>query len=373
MNCYLCGSARYMEILNKQDIRIWLGLSDGEMSEKRMYKCAINQCSDCGHVYQPLDDGIKNILHNIYFSSNAPGASPMGKGNWGLERARDFLDKLHLENYKSAVEIGCADGYVLKCLKDMGYKKLVGIDPSINKTGEIEGILFVKGLIDEKLTLSQKYDLIFSNAVLEHIEKINEVIKFCKNNLNENGEVFFSVPNAQRELETGGPGLFVHQHLHYFTESSLTYLLSKNDFQTKSVVTTNDSLNVSAKIRKSSSMEEIPEIVFYGDYQKKLEKILNKIETILQSSNIAIHGANSALNNILGWLGRDFDFVLIDNDNNKQDKRYFDRIVKSMGDIELNDYDTLLIIPSSYYETIKTEYLNRGFNGKIESVLLEKA
>ena len=117
MNCYLCGSTRYIEILNKHDVCVWTNASDDEVNQRRMYKCVLNQCKECGHIYQPVDDDLRDILSEIYLSDNAQASTPMGKGNWGLERAKLFLDMIGPKNYNSAIEIGCADGYILRCLK----------------------------------------------------------------------------------------------------------------------------------------------------------------------------------------------------------------------------------------------------------------
>lgn len=368
MACYLCGSKNFVKILEKKSIYIWAN-TDEDGANRKKHPCVINQCCDCGHIYQPLDDKLEGVLDSIYSSKNAAGITPMGKGNWGLERTRNFLGKINLRGYKSALEIGCADGYILRYLKDMGFCRLAGIDPSFSETREQDGILFLKDNTGEKLKINQKFDLIFSNAVFEHIEDINSVIKFCRNNLNEDGELYFCVPNAQKQLKDIDLGLFIHEHLHYFTERSLEYLLSRNQFKVNSIISAKDSLNVSAKIsRKSLDSEVFTEIVFYRDYQEKMERLLIEIERILREKKLIVHGANGALNNILGWLDKKFDFVLVDNDINKQAKKYFNRVVKPLPGIRLSDYNTLLIVPVSFYEEIRDEYIRRGFTGVIKGV-----
>src|SRR3989338_6196176 len=149
MSCYLCGNKKYIEVLKKKDGCIWTGASDEEKKERRTYACILNQCQDCGHVYQPVDENLRRILNEIYLSNNAQASTPTGVGNWGLKRAQMFLSKIDSGKYKSAVEIGCADGYLLRCLKAKGLKKLVGIEPSISKTEERDGILFLKEFADE--------------------------------------------------------------------------------------------------------------------------------------------------------------------------------------------------------------------------------
>mgnify|MGYP006000856779 FL=1 len=82
------------------------------------------------------------------------------------------------------------------------------------------------------------------------------------------------------------------------------------------------------------------------------------------NDKIIIHGANNKLNNILGWTSYDFDFVLVDNDENKLNKNFFGKKIRSVKDINLSDYQNILIIPSCFFEQIKNNYLELGFKGK---------
>ena len=368
MSCYLCGSKKYIEVLNKKDGCIWTGASDEEKKERRAYACILHQCQVCGHVYQSVDENLRRILNEIYLSNHAQASTPTGVGNWGLKRAQIFLNKIEAKKYTSAVEIGCADGYLLRCLKDKGLKKLVGIEPSISKTEERDGILFLKEFADEKLKLPQKHDLIFSNSVFEHTEDINSIIRFCRNNLKEEGEIFFTVPNAQPRLEDGDPGLFLHEHVHYYTQHSAFYLLQNNGFEVLECSTTNDSLDVRARVNGSNAMKPAPFIV-YDDYEAKLKRVLQKVDRLLEQGNILVHGANNSLNNMLAWMHKPFDFTLVDNDETKHGKTYCGQIVRPLVEIDLSHYNTVLIIPVAFYNTIRNEYVERGFKGKIKNIL----
>jgi len=365
----LCRSKDYIEILNKKDTVIWTNLSDDLVDKNNKYQCVLYQCRNCGHIYQPIENDLRNVLNGIYLSNHAQASTAMGQGNWGMERAKIFLSAMNLGNYKTAVEIGCADGYLLSLLKSRGFKELVGIEPSLDKTKEKDGILFLKDFADEKLHLSKKYDLIFSAWVFEHIEDINAVIKFCRNNLSEDGCLFFSVPNAQKLLESGDPALFLHQHIHYFTEKSLMYLLSRNGFRINSLAHSDGNFSVNASIDKFNTETSFG-ITFYSDYQKKLEKVLTKVKNILGCQDIIVHGANHSLHNILTWIDGDFNFILVDNDVTKQGRFFSNKMVNSINDVDPSLHKTVLIIPNVFLEVIKTDYIKGGLSGEIESLML---
>lgn len=371
MGCYVCGSEKYIDIFNKPEVRIWTNIGDTPYNRIGRYRCVLRQCTACGHVYQPIPGELNRILMDTYLSDNAQASTPTGVGNWGMQRARMFLDKIDIKNYTSAIEIGCADGYILRCLKEKGFKTLVGIEPSLPRTEEVDGILFLKEFANETLQLPRKYDFLYANSVFEHIEQINGAMAFCKNNISENGELFFTVPNALARIEDGDPGLFIHQHVHYYTEQAVRYLLAKHGFAVKSMRLTKDFFDVSA-VPGVDTVGMSCDTVIYDYYEARLDKVLDKIAVVLQKDNTIIHGVNNALNNILSWLNCDFHFTLVDNDETKHGKRYFNTIVHSIDDIDIADYEQVLIVPVAYYEVVREAYIKKGFKGKFENVLLDE-
>ena len=377
MECYLCGNKRIKKILNKPDTILWTNSSDDSSNKIRKYKCILVQCNHCGHVFQPMSSELTYILNEIYLSNQAYLSTPMGRGNWGLARADNFLKTftktVDFKKCKTIIEIGCADGFLLQYLKNTfdWLTELTGIEPSIDETKQINGVTLLKDFANKNLKLNKSFDLIFSVGVFEHIKHINDIMVFCNNHIEDNGKVFFCVPDAKEQLKNGDPALFTHQHIHYFTEESVNYLLSKHGFEIRSLIKTEDSLNVCCQ-KKYSQKAQIPKIISYNNYSVKLENVLKKIEKILSNNGYTIiHGVNNSLNNILNWLNKDFIFILIDNDSTKHGKKYFGKIVESIENTNLSNYNSILIIPSTYYETIKADYLNREFSGKIETVVDE--
>ncbi|MCT7519022.1 class I SAM-dependent methyltransferase [Aliarcobacter cryaerophilus] len=364
MSCNICNNSNYITILDKEEIPIWTGSSE---ITNDVFISNLKQCTNCGHVYQHIPFNLSQKLQDIYSSNHAQASTPPGDGNWGKERAKFFLNKVNYVEYNSAIEIGCADGYFLKFLEDYGYDKLIGIEPSLLENSEVGKIKFISAFANEETSLNCKVDLIFSNAVFEHIEDINGVLQFCNNHLNQNGELFFAIPNAQIELERGDPALFIHEHVHYYTENTLKYLLIKNGFEIKSLIQECSAIYVSAKLNKI----DIPVIApyLYENYSRILDEKLNQFDKIMKSNkNILIHGVNNKLNNILGWNECDYNFTLVDNDENKLNKIFFGQKVQSPKNIDLSKFDYIMIIPTCFYEAIKNDYLKLGFKGKFYNV-----
>lgn len=365
MACKVCFSDGYIDILDKNAIAIWTG-SAREVDD--IHPCNLRQCTKCGHVYEEVSAELSEKLTKIYRSVHAQASTTPGDGAWGLKRAEFFLNKINYKEYSSAIEIGCADGYFLKFLENYGYKTLVGIDPSLPNDREDGIVKYISAFANEETLLGYKVDLIYSNAVFEHIEGMNGVLQFCKNHLAENGELFFAVPNAQRELEDGDPALFIHEHIHYYTNDAIKYLLAKNGFEAKSIIQECSAIYVSAVLNDAIELP-VYTPTLYKNYSALLESKIKEFETIMHTNkNIIVHGTNNKLNNILGWSSDKFSYTLVDNDKNKCNQNFFNHKVEEIKNLNLQDYDAVIIIPTCFYESIERDYIDAGFAGKFYKI-----
>ncbi len=365
--CYICGDRSHVRILDKGPVDVWTDFGDDDSFNAR-YSCVLNQCAGCGHVYQPIDDALRQLFGRIYQSRIAQGPSAMGAGRWGVERAESlFFRNIDLTPHRTAVEIGCGDGYLLRQLKARGFTALTGIEPSANvDRAAADGLTFINDFVDARLRLPAPVDLIYSVAVFEHIEDITGVISFCRHHLRATGELFFVVPNGQRQLELGDPALFVHQHVHQFTEHSLRMLLARHGFRINAITSHPDVLVVSAGLGESAQ-PPARSWPGYESYQPRLDKRLARIVDLLATRRVLVHGACNALNNIAGWSGGGA-FDLADNDDNRQGRTYFGRTVLSPRAVDLAKYSDVLVVPMPYYEPIAAQYVELGFSGRITGI-----
>ncbi len=179
-----------------------------------------------------------------------------------MARAEHFLSEFagmaDLNGFRSILEIGCADGFLLRKMKSTFAlpEDLVGIEPSLPESIQSDGISLLKGFANAEMELDRRFDLIFSAGVFEHIEKIGEVMTFCDRHLEENGNLFFCVPDAEGQLLSGDPALFTHQHAHCFMEDSVGRLLAHHGFELSRLIKIRDSLKVLA--RKSRRAAQYP-------------------------------------------------------------------------------------------------------------------
>ena len=301
INCLLCHKQDFVKLLDKEPIIVWTGVEDDVVAKTHKIKCQLFQCCNCGHVQQPPISELETLLTKLYDSTLIQGTTPIGIGNWGQQRSQWIINELKLNGYKSALEIGCADGFLLRYLQTQGMTDLIGIEPSLKKSYSKDGISYIKENVKPSLLLNKKFDLIYSVAVFEHIKDINGVMRFVHDHLADKGELFFVVPNALLQLKQGDPALFVHQHFHYFTENTLTKLLSENGFKIKSIKDTLDSYFVHAEKVNSRKLTKIEPHIF-SEYSQNLEEFLERLSHISKNKRLAFHGVSGSLHNILSWL-----------------------------------------------------------------------
>jgi 2-polyprenyl-3-methyl-5-hydroxy-6-metoxy-1,4-benzoquinol methylase len=143
----------------------------------------------------------------------------------------DFINYLkhHLREHqqiKSILEIGCGGCVVLHELRALGYD-VCGIDssPFAKTEGQKKGIEVIQDFFPSA-GLTKKFDLIFHVDVLEHVDDYVSFLKSQHAQLAANGVLVVNVPDVTESIETGDFSMAMHQHLNYFSETSLRSVLS---------------------------------------------------------------------------------------------------------------------------------------------------
>lgn len=157
-------------------------------------------------------EGYKGRLFNSYYETHSV-TDGLGANNRNQETV-DWVNKYYdcylkrvfdkIGKNSSILEIGCNQGYYLQTIYERGqYDSITGIDLS---PGDL---CIAKDVCDPRIDLVQAdafeflkkrggyYDLIFSKAVFEHIDKnrLFELLELCKYALKDGGLLVIEVPN----------------------------------------------------------------------------------------------------------------------------------------------------------------------------------
>jgi 2-polyprenyl-3-methyl-5-hydroxy-6-metoxy-1,4-benzoquinol methylase len=134
-------------------------------------------------------------------------------------------------NIKKILEIGCGGCVVLDILKRSGYE-VCGIDssPFAATEGAKKGIDVITDFFPSNRR-SERFDMIFHVDVLEHINDYIDFLRHQYKQLNDEGIMIVNVPDATDSIKVGDISMAMHQHLNYFTETSLSAALRNAGFE----------------------------------------------------------------------------------------------------------------------------------------------
>jgi SAM-dependent methyltransferase len=190
-------------------------------------------CRSCGHIYQVrrASDALLAQHYAAYsnytcFDPEAARAAPAGA------LTRRLLTLAEARAPKGlAYEVGCATGYHLNHFRRAGWE-VGGCDPSaraVAQAKEIFGIAVDCGMDSEVLPTRSGLALVLFSHVLEHMTDPIAALRYAHGALKDDGVVLLEVPCATAP-ELVAPGWFTLEHLHYFSQASLTALLGAAGF-----------------------------------------------------------------------------------------------------------------------------------------------
>jgi SAM-dependent methyltransferase len=203
-------------------------------------------CDCCGFVYADTD--IPQAAYDRYYAElskyeDARTGTGGGDQPWDDERLADMAETIaaHLPNNEAkVVDIGCANGGLLRHLSNLGVRQLYGVDPSPRcaaATGTIAGAVGAVGsLFSLPAGLDDAGGVVLSH-VMEHIQDVREGIAVVRRLLTENGVIYVEVPDATRYTEclTAPFQDFNTEHINHFGPASLRRLLTTEGFDVLAV------------------------------------------------------------------------------------------------------------------------------------------
>jgi 2-polyprenyl-3-methyl-5-hydroxy-6-metoxy-1,4-benzoquinol methylase len=200
--CPICGG-RQCDILHTQKFILPEGhpLADG-------YEVVV--CNQCGFGY--ADTQVSQRDYDVFYAryskyennstSTGGGGSPEDARRL-QEMARDIAKAIP-DRQARLVDVGCANGGLLKELRALGYSRLCGIDPSpacvaaVKALGSTEGFVGTLSLLPPD---AGEFDGVILSHVLEHVQDLQQAIAGIRRLTRPTGVVYVEVPDAARYTE----------------------------------------------------------------------------------------------------------------------------------------------------------------------------
>ena len=306
-------------------------------------------CLSCGCSFADSDASEENYA-DYYREYSKYEDSTVATGNGCQPADRIRLEELacSIERYvtQSAriVDVGCANGGLLKSLWRLGYMNLTGLDPSPACVRELRaaGLNAYEFSVASLLGLSTKFngafDLVVLSHVIEHVFDVRALLASLIKMLAADGKIYIEVPDAARYTTMGYPPyyFFDTEHINHFSEVSIRNLsaslkLSVLEVGQKKIRLANG-LNYTATY---GVMKRAPvstsSIVFDEQLQRSLRYYIaacqdqinglkNRFLSLVENyRSLAIWGAGSMSQRLMSepWFPHERLVAIVDRDKNK--------------------------------------------------------
>ncbi len=230
-NCRACESADLQSILNFGPLPLAGGFLAGQeaIEAEKQYPLEIHACAGCGlvQVLNPVDPEI--LFQDYSFSSST--IKPLvdhfeGYAHWLVER-------LHP---KKVVEFGCNDGVLLAPLQKAGVHA-IGVDISQNITdlARTKGLDVITGFFDVDVAKkivdrTGPVDVVTGSNAFAHNDSPEQILDAANIVLSADGYLCLEFMYAGDLLEKLQWDTLYHEHLTFYTLSSLATLLKRHGF-----------------------------------------------------------------------------------------------------------------------------------------------
>lgn len=219
--CPVCGSAQHTSI---RQIHMILPQN---IPLPNQYTIA--SCTRCGFCY--ADTPATQADYDAYYSSynNYSGQANNKLFDKTFLPIKSFV-KENLPLSANILDIGFGKGELLLQLRELGYTKLTGIDPSQRSVDNLraQGIcVHCKSVYDAPDELENNFDLVFLTSVAEHLlepkKAINQACLYLKNG----GYLIVDIPDYAMcdKVNLPIPNQFNQEHINYFSENSFSAML----------------------------------------------------------------------------------------------------------------------------------------------------
>jgi hypothetical protein len=298
-----------------------------------------------------------------------------------VNAAKKFSKELKLNKKKSyIIDIGSNDGVALKPFLELGFKKILGIEPAKNlsKLANKNKIKTFNGFLEKKILkkIKKNADLILASNVFAHSDKLKEMAECMLSLLGKKGTIVIEVQYLMNTLKDLTFDNIYHEHYNYWSLTSLVNFFNQFEakiFRSEKVDTHGGSLRIYVKKDKKIKIESsvkrmlkeesdfgIKNYKTYQEFGKKVykirENVLENIKNIKKNNKMIVgFGAPAKATTALNFFGisKEIDFIV--EDNKLKHNKFIPGVkipIKSKSKI-INKNNTLIVLAWNFYDDIK--------------------
>jgi nucleoside-diphosphate-sugar epimerase len=351
-----------------------------------LYPLEVNYCPKCYNCQLSVAVDPKKMFSNYLYTSSTSSSFR----NHFIEAAKTYVKELKLNPKKSyIIDIGSNDGVALKPFKELGYNKILGVEPAKNiaKLANKNKIKTFNGFLEKKnlKKIKNNADLILASNVFAHSDKLKEMAECMLTLLSKNGTIIIEVQYLLNTLQDLTFDNIYHEHYNYWSLTSLVnffkqfestiYKAEKIDTHGGSIriyIKKNKRIKIETSVKKLLKEEEIFGIKNFKTYQEFGKKINKLKENVVKNINklkktnkkIIGFGAPAKATTALNFFGISDQINFIVEDNKLKHNKFIPGVkieIKDKKSIKEKN-PLILVLAWNFYEDIKKNNLNISNN-----------
>ena len=341
-----------------------------------LYPLEINFCPKCFNCQLSVSVDPKKMFSNYLYTSST---SKSFRKHFE-DAAKKYLKELKLSKKSYILDIGSNDGIALKPFKDLGFNKIVGVEPAKNlaKIANKNKIKTINCFLEKKnlKKINKNADIILASNVFAHSDKLKEMTECMLKILKNSGTIIIEVQYLLNTLQDLTFDNIYHEHYNYWSLTSLDNFF--NQFNAKiikaeKISTHGGSLRIYVKkekkpkidksVRELLRQEEKFGIKKFETYKKFAEKIYqikkNVKKNILKLKNngekLIGYGSPAKATTALNFFGISEEIDFIVEDNKLKHGKFIPGVkIPILSKDKIKDKkNTILVLAWNFYKDIK--------------------
>jgi len=376
-NCRCCGKRNLKRVVSLGYQPLANNLLNKKDSKCDLYPLEMNYCVDCHNCQLSIVVDPKKMFSNyLYLSSTSKS----------FRRHFDDAAKKYIKTFKLIpkksyiIDIGSNDGVALKPFKDLGFKKILGVEPAKNlaKLANKKKIKTINCFLDKKniKRITKNADIILASNVFAHSDKLKEMAECMLNLLKANGTIIIEVQYLLNTLQDLTFDNIYHEHYNYWSLTSLVKFFDQfkaKVISAERINTHGGSLRIYVKKNKNSKIDPsvknllkkeeefgIKEYKTYKKFGEKIYRIQEKVKQNIKNlksngKKLIGYGSPAKATTALNFFGVSDEIDFIVEDNKLKHGKFIPGVrIPIMGkDKVLDKNNTILVLAWNFYNDIK--------------------
>ncbi len=375
-NCRSCGNTNLKRVVSLGYQPLANNLLKKQSEKCDLYPLEVNYCEKCHNCQLSVSVDPKKMFSNYLYTSST---SKLFRDHF-INATKKYIHELKLNPKKSyIIDVGSNDGVALKPFKDLGFNKILGIEPAKNlaKLSNKNKIKTYNGFLNKNSLkkIKKNADLILASNVFAHSDNLKEMTQCMLSLLSKKGTIIIEVQYLMNTLKDLTFDNIYHEHYNYWSLTSLVNFFNQFDakiFKSEKINTHGGSLRIYVKknkniktgnsVKKMLKKEEKFGIKKFQTYKRFGEKVYKIRENVrkniqkLKSKNKLIigYGAPAKATTALNFYGISNEIDFIVEDNKLKHNKLIPGVkipIKNKSQIK-NKKNTLIVLAWNFYNDI---------------------